>query len=59
MSNFTQRVDVLDLLIKVLEEHEKKLDELITRLETSVEASQPLDDTESMIRFYERKYGAH
>ena len=30
---FTQQVDVLDLVINLLREHEEKLDELITRLE--------------------------
>ena len=30
---FTQKIDVLDLIIETLKEHEKHLDELITRLE--------------------------
>jgi len=31
--SFTEKVDVLDLLINVLKEHEQKLDEITTRLE--------------------------
>lgn len=34
--SFTEKIDVLDLIIKVLEEHEAKLDALITRLENRV-----------------------
>ena len=30
---FTQKIDVLDLIIETLKEHEKHLDELIARLE--------------------------
>ncbi len=30
---FTEKIDVLDLIIEVLTEHEKTLDSLITRLE--------------------------
>jgi hypothetical protein len=32
-SRFTEKIDVLDLLINLLREHEEKLDEYITRLE--------------------------
>jgi len=31
--SFTEKMDVLDLLINILREHEEKLDELVTRLE--------------------------
>ena len=31
--SFTEKIDVLDLLINVLTEHEEKLDELVERLE--------------------------
>ena len=31
--SYTEKIDVLDLLIEILQEHEKKLDELVTRLE--------------------------
>ena len=34
---FTERIDVLDLIINVLNEHEKKLDDLVQRLELIVE----------------------
>ena len=32
-SKFTQSIDVLDMLISILREHEAKLDELVSRLE--------------------------
>ena len=32
--SFTEKIDVLDLIIKTMEEHEKRLDELVTKLET-------------------------
>jgi len=31
--SFTEKIDVLDLLINIIKEHEEKLDELIRRLE--------------------------
>lgn len=34
--SFTEKVDVLDLIINTLQEHEQKLDKLITRLEAIV-----------------------
>lgn len=34
--SFTEKVDVLDLIINILQKHEQKLDELITRLEALV-----------------------
>ncbi|GAH48951.1 unnamed protein product, partial [marine sediment metagenome] len=34
--SFTEKIDVLDLLINVLREHEEKLDELIERMEQIV-----------------------
>jgi len=33
--SLTEKIDVLELLIAIIAEHEKKLDELITRLETT------------------------
>ena len=33
---FTEKVDVLDLIIKTMEEHEKHLDELVAKLEEQV-----------------------
>ena len=32
--SFTEKVDVLDLLINILKEHEEKLDKLVYRMET-------------------------
>lgn len=31
--SFTEKIDVLDMLITILREHEEKLDELVTRIE--------------------------
>ena len=31
--SFTEKIDVLDMIINILREHEEKLDELVTRLE--------------------------
>jgi len=31
--SFTEKIDVLDLIINVVKEHEEKLDELLERLE--------------------------
>ncbi len=36
MSDLTAKIDVLDLLITVLREHEKALDESISRLNSAV-----------------------
>lgn len=33
--SFTEKMDVLDLLINIIKEHEEKLDELISRLENT------------------------
>lgn len=34
-SGFDEKIDVIDLIINVLKDHEKKLDELVTRIEKS------------------------
>ena len=34
--NFTEKIDVLDLIIETLKEHEKVLDEIVTRLDALV-----------------------
>ena len=31
--NFDEKIDVIDLIINVLKDHEKKMDELVSRLE--------------------------
>ena len=33
--SFTEKMDVLDLLINIIKDHEAKLDELISRLENT------------------------
>jgi len=35
--SFTEKVDVLDLLINILREHEEKMDEFVERLEIVTE----------------------
>ena len=35
--SFSEKIDVLDMIIKILTEHEKKLDELVERFEKAVE----------------------
>jgi len=34
--SYTEKIDVLDLIINILREHEEKLDELVERLEDTV-----------------------
>lgn len=34
--SYTAKIDVLELLIEILREHEAKLDELVSRLEASL-----------------------
>ena len=34
--SFTEKIDVLDMLITILREHEEKLDELVERAEIAV-----------------------
>ena len=34
--SYTEKIDVLDLLINILREHEEKLDKLVERLEYAV-----------------------
>jgi len=40
--SFTEKIDILDLIINVQKEHEQKLDELTERLEHIVEILAPL-----------------
>jgi len=37
--SFTEKVDVLDLLVNILQEHERRLDELVARLEALAPAT--------------------
>ncbi|GAH88999.1 unnamed protein product [marine sediment metagenome] len=52
--SYTEKMDVLDLLINILREHEEKLDELVERLEMVVDIvaknypDTPLKDIENM-----------
>jgi len=39
--SFTEKIDVLDMIINVLNEHEQKLDEITERLEFIVESLTP------------------
>jgi len=34
--SFTEKIDVLDMLINILREHEEKLDELVARIEIAI-----------------------
>ena len=40
--NYTDKMDVLDLIIETLKQHEKTLDELAYRLENGLNAKSPL-----------------
>jgi len=50
---YTQKIDVLDLLINILREHEAKLDKLVSRLEAAAPVDHPpVQDAELSRRFY-------
>ncbi len=51
--SLSQKVDVLDLIIDVLREHEKKLDELISRLEKIVDKAEGRGELKNLRRYYE------
>lgn len=49
--SFTEKIDVLDLIIKILNDHEKKFDELVERLELvtqQLETQNPALPTEEL-----------
>jgi len=49
--SFTEKIDVLDLLIKILREHEEKMDRLVERAEIAVKRLEELagiDDHENL-----------
>lgn len=54
----TEKIDVLELLISIIQEHEKKLDEITSKLEIiskvmeKAAASKKDAENESMIKFY-------
>ena len=53
MGSFTEKIDVLDLMITVLKEHEKALDDIVHRFEKALDRAEDPDDIELMRRFYE------
>jgi CheY-like chemotaxis protein len=52
--SFTEKIDVLDLLINILREHEEKLDELVARLEVVSETIQRDPDLRRSLLEYEK-----
>lgn len=46
--SYTERIDVLDLLIETLRQHEEKLDELVTRLEELTEVNKRMSEMKAM-----------
>ena len=40
--SFTEKIDVLDMIIGILREHEEKLDGYIARIETVLEQLEPV-----------------
>jgi len=55
-SDFDEKIDVIDLIINVLKDHEKKLDELVSRLENTDSVETPR--REPLIRAPEMKVGS-
>ena len=52
--SFTEKIDTLDMIIAVLQEHEKNLDGLIHRLEkVTLRVLKDPDDADLMRRLYE------
>ena len=56
--SFTEKIDVLDMIIAILSEHEKKLDSTVIKMEAIVarlEAVAPREqpDADQQRRFYE------
>jgi len=57
--SFTEKIDVLDLLINILKEHEEKLDQLVERLEKAADAlvpSNPLAYEDRLKQAFEKAY---
>jgi CheY-like chemotaxis protein len=53
--SFTERIDVLDLIINVLNEHEKKLDDIVQRLEIIVDILEGHPEfSEALIEYQEQ-----
>ena len=51
--SFTEKIDVLDLLINILREHEEKLDELVARLEVVSQTIQKDPELKRSVMEYE------
>ena len=51
---YDEKIDVIDLIINVLKEHEKKLDELVTRLEEAP-LVHPTDATEAKPKRWDKE----
>jgi len=53
--SFTERIDVLDLIINVLNEHEKKLDDIVQRMEIIVDILEGHPEfSEALIEYQEQ-----
>ena len=50
--SFTDKIDVLDLIINVLNEHEKKMDQLVERLELIVDVLEGHPDFSEQLKTY-------
>lgn len=48
--SYTEKIDVLDLIIRVLQDHEEKLDALVGRLEAAVGEPGTRDPAEDLRR---------
>ncbi|MBN2336746.1 response regulator [Candidatus Bathyarchaeota archaeon] len=53
--SFTERIDVLDLIINVLNEHEKKLDDIVQRLEIIVDIMEGHPDFSEVMHSYQEQ----
>ena len=53
--SFTERIDVLDLIINVLNEHEKKLDDIVQRLEIIADIMEGHPDFSEVMHAYQEQ----
>lgn len=51
-----EKIDVIDLIINVLREHEKTLDSLISKLETTIDSAPKRDDENVKQGIFQNKY---
>jgi hypothetical protein len=47
--SFTEKIDVLDLIIQILNEHEKKLSHIVDRLENIANQAEPASNPATML----------